>query len=152
MRDTLTVHFDTVIDEVKVAVEALDWKVQGKANELWWMAQNLPGSVWEKVADIEGRLQRQTRPEGGSHEKKVRIRIPDHTNPEVFAGDRGKDKEGFVAWRDRLAMHLDTVWPGSTRSSRISATAKRASPPRSSLSWCRSTATSHTTQKKWTVR
>ena len=93
--DALTEHFDTVFDKVKVAGEALDWKVQGKANELWWMAQNLPGSVGEMVADIEGRLQRQTRPEGGSHEKKVRIRIPDRTNPEVVAGDRGMDKDGF---------------------------------------------------------
>jgi hypothetical protein len=42
----------------------------------------------------------------------VRVRLPERTNLEVFAGDRAKDKEGFVAWRDRLEMHLDSVWPG----------------------------------------
>ena len=42
----------------------------------------------------------------------MRIRIPDRTNLEVLSGDRAKDKEGFIAWRDRLEMHLDTVWPG----------------------------------------
>ena len=42
----------------------------------------------------------------------MRVRIPERTNLESFAGDRGKDKEGFVAWRDRFELHLDTVWPG----------------------------------------
>ena len=32
-------------------------------------------------------------------------------NLNIFAGDKAKDKEGFVAWRVRLEMHLDTVWP-----------------------------------------
>ena len=41
----------------------------------------------------------------------MRIRVPEHTNLEVSAGDRTKDKEGF-AWRDRLEIHLDAVWPG----------------------------------------
>ena len=41
----------------------------------------------------------------------MRIRIPDRTNFEVLSGDQAKDKEGFIAWRDRLEMHLDTVWP-----------------------------------------
>ena len=43
---------------------------------------------------------------------KVRIRIPERANLEIFAGDKAEDKEGFIAWRDRLEMHLDTVWPG----------------------------------------
>ena len=60
------------------------------------------------VADIEGRLRRQTNSTGSNPgTKKVRVRIPERTNLEVFAGDRAKDKEGFVAWRDRLEMHLD---------------------------------------------
>ena len=61
---------------------------------------------------LTSRAQRQTRPEAGSQGKKVRIRIPERTDPEVFAGDRSKDKEGFVAWRDCLEMHVDTVLPG----------------------------------------
>ena len=77
------------------------------------MSQSRPGMVGELVADIEGKLQRQTRPEGSSHGgKKVRVRIPERTNLEVFSGDRAKDTEGVVAWRDCLAMHLDTVWLG----------------------------------------
>ena len=72
-----------------------------------------PSTVGELVADIEGKLQRHTRPEGSSHGgNKMRVRIPGDTNLEVFAGDRAKDKEGIVAWRDRLAMHLHAVWPG----------------------------------------
>ena len=42
----------------------------------------------------------------------MQVRIPERAHFETFAGDRGKDKEGFVAWRDRLELHLDTVWPG----------------------------------------
>ena len=40
------------------------------------------------------------------------IRIPNRTSLEVLSGDRAKDKEGFFPWRDRLEMHLDTVWTG----------------------------------------
>ena len=109
----MTDHFDTVFDEVKAAVESLDWKVQGQATEVWWMGQNLPNTVGELVANIEGKLQRQPKRDGSSHGgKKMRVRIPEHTNLETFAGDRGKDKDGFVAWQDRLELHLDTVWPG----------------------------------------
>ena len=68
--------------------------------------------VSKMVAGIESRLGKTTRTEGGSRGKKVRILIPERTNLEVFAGDRVKDKEGFVAWRDRLEMHLAMMWPG----------------------------------------
>ena len=68
--------------------------------------------VSEMVADIESPFCRTTNAEGSSHGKKVRICVPERTNPEVFACDRAKDKKGFVAWRDRVEMHLDTVWPG----------------------------------------
>ena len=43
--DTMTEHFDTVFDEVKTAVESLDWNVQGHANQVWWMEQNIPNNV-----------------------------------------------------------------------------------------------------------
>ena len=33
--DTMTEHFGTVFDEVKAAVESLDWKLQGHANQVW---------------------------------------------------------------------------------------------------------------------
>ena len=93
-------------------METLKWKVSGQANEVWWLTQNHT-SVSELVADLESRLQRQTHSTGGGGgPKKVRVRLPERTNLEVFAGDRAKDKEGFVAWRDRLEMHLDSVWPG----------------------------------------
>ena len=107
--DRMTERFDTVFDEVKTAVESLDWKVQHQAGQVWWMGQNLPNIVGELVADIEGKLQRQSQGDGSSHGgKKMRVRIPGRTNLETFAGDRGKDEEGSVAWRDRLELHLDT--------------------------------------------
>lgn len=62
------------------------------------------------VAEIEANFQRQLSNSAGC--TKVRIRIPERANPEVFAGDKAKDKEGFVEWHDRLEMHLDTLWPG----------------------------------------
>ena len=111
--DTMTEHYDAVFDEVKTAVEALDWKLQGHANQVWWMGQNFPSTVAEMVAEIEGKLQRPQPRDGSSHGgKKMRVRIPGHTNLETFAGDRSKDKEGSVAWRDRLELQLDTVRPG----------------------------------------
>ena len=111
--DTMTDHFDAVFDDVKTSVESLDWKVQGLTNQVWWMGQNIPTTVQELVAEIETKLQRQPQRDGSSHGgKKMRVRIPERTNLETFAGDRGKDKEGFRAWRDRLELHLDTVWPG----------------------------------------
>jgi len=58
--DTMTEHFDVVFEGVKTAVETLDWRVTGQANEIWWLNQNHPGSVSELVADLESRLQRQT--------------------------------------------------------------------------------------------
>ena len=74
--DTMASHFDTVFDEVKAAVEPLDWRVSVQANEIWSLTQNQPGSVGELVADIEGRLQRQTGNNGSNPgTKKVRVRI-----------------------------------------------------------------------------
>ena len=111
--ETMTSHFDMVFEDVKTAVETLGWKGGGQANEIWWLTQSHPGSVTELVADLESKLQRQTHNTGGSAgTKRVQVRIPERTNLEVFAGDRAKDKDGFVAWRDRLEMHLDPVWPG----------------------------------------
>ena len=91
--DTMTGHFDAVFDEITAAVEAL--KVSGQANEIWCLTQNQPVSVDELVADIEGKLRRSTG--GGAGTKKMRVRIPERTNLDVFAGGRAKDKEGFVA-------------------------------------------------------
>ena len=101
--DTMTGHFDTVFDEVTAAVETLSWQVRGQANEIWWLTQNHPGSLSELVATLESKLQRQAHTTGGSAgAKKVRVRIPERANLKAFAGDRAKNKEGFVAWRDRL--------------------------------------------------
>ena len=68
--DTMTGHFDTVFDEVKAAVESLDWEGSGQAKEIWWLTQNQPGSVGDLVADIEGSLQRQTGSNGKPRDQK----------------------------------------------------------------------------------
>ena len=93
----MTSHFDMFFEDVKTAVETLGWKVGGQANEIWWLTQNHPGSISELVADLESKLQRQTHNTGGSAgTKRVRVRISECTNLEVFAGDRATDKEGFL--------------------------------------------------------
>ena len=69
--ETATRHVDDIFDEVKAAVEGLDWKVQGHTNEIWWLMQGLPFAdhgkmVSELVADIESRLRKNPRP--GAHQ------------------------------------------------------------------------------------
>ena len=89
-------------------------KVQRHTNEIWWLTQACvsPTMVSEIVDDIESRLEKSTRAKKSSHRTKVQIRVSARTNLEVVAGDRNKEKVGFVSRRDRLEMHLDTVWPG----------------------------------------
>ena len=67
----MTGHFDQVFEEVKAAVETLNWKVSGQANEVWWLTQSHT-SVSELVAELEdqaaapGALHRRRTQEGAS--------------------------------------------------------------------------------------
>ena len=54
--DTATQHFDNIFDEVKAAVESLDWKVQGHSKGIWWLKRDTTELVKGRVADIERRI------------------------------------------------------------------------------------------------
>ena len=76
--DTMTERFNNAFDEVKPVVEALDYTVRGRANQIWWQHKTQQGSVDEMVAAIEAKLQKQAGNNTGG--KKVRIRIPERAN------------------------------------------------------------------------
>ena len=92
-------------EEVQTIVGKMQWRSKWLSDENW----RLSGEVWQLQQNAQNHPQSSF---GGGGPKKVRVKIPERAGLEIFAGETEKDKEGFIAWRDKLELHLDTVWPG----------------------------------------
>ena len=108
---------DDILDMINKANTSIDGQLrfcEGMSD--LWLLTGQAGLKYDMGIEMDRRLSARstTGASGGGGNTKVRVRISDTDNLHFsqFSGDKSKDKEGFVAWRLRLEMHMDAVWPG----------------------------------------